>query len=106
MSEVEGIIFDLDVRVSEMTMSELRKFETIAYRTISLLRRMGLPEEVDAAVMKLQRLVMTIRLAQTALIALQAAMLPGAGWLQAGMAAVTIGGAAFSASDFMMSLGE
>jgi hypothetical protein len=94
MSEHESIIFDLDVRVSEMTKSELRQLETISYRVISMLRRMGLPEEVNSAIMRIQQLIMTIRLAHTALKALESGTTYGLF-----MGALTLGASAFSAYD-------
>ena len=50
---------------------ELREVEYIFYRLTSLLGRMGLPKEIDHAIMILQRLILTIRILHSALIFMQ-----------------------------------
>ena len=72
MSE-ETVTFNLDLDVSRAS-SNIRQLETLLFRTLGLLKRLGLPEEIEAAISKMQRLIMVIRLAHTALIAFQAAL--------------------------------
>jgi hypothetical protein len=50
---------------------ELRELEYLLYRTTSVLGRMGLPENVDAAIATLQRLILTVRMLHTALALLE-----------------------------------
>lgn len=99
MAENESVIIDLECRISEMTVSEIRKLELLAYRAIGLLRRMGLPENIDEGIAKLQRLIMTIRLTHSALIALEAALIPGAGVLKLVGAGLTMAVAGVTAYD-------
>lgn len=101
MSEEHDVTFNLELDVSRVY-DNTRKLETLFYRIFSLLGRLGLPEEIDAAIYKIQRMIMTIRLAHTAIIAFQAASGP-VGWALALAGGVTV---ALTASDFMMSLGE
>ena len=82
MSE-ETVTFNLEINV-EQAFSTVRKLELIAYRTINLLRRMGLPENVDDAIAKVQRFIMTVRLAHSAILAFEAASGP-IGWIMAGL---------------------
>jgi len=101
LSDEETVVFNLEVQVSEMSTSELRKLELIAFRTIGLLRRMGLPENIDAGVARLQHFIMIIRLTHTAMIALNSATM--ANPLGLALAGLSLGTMAFSLSDFMMS---
>lgn len=103
MSDQETIVFNLEVQVSEMTSSELRKLELIASRAINLMRRMGLPEDIDAGVAKLQHFIMMIRLAHTAMIALNSATAMNP--LGLFMGALSLGTLAFTATDYMMNMG-
>jgi len=68
---VEEVRFDLDLNITKIT-SNIQKIEGILIRTITLLRKLGLPEEFDAAIIKIQRLITTVRLLHAALIAMSA----------------------------------
>jgi hypothetical protein len=95
MSE-ETVTFNLELNV-EQALSSIRRIETLLYRIMGLLRRMGLSEDVEKAVLSIQKLIMTIRLLHTAIVALEAASGP-VGWA---LAIVGMGTAALSASDFL-----
>jgi hypothetical protein len=103
LSDEETVVFNLEVQVSEMSMGNLRKLELIAYRSIALLRRMGLPEQIDQGIAKLQNFIMIIRLAHTALVAFNAASLTNP--LGLAMFALSVGTLAFATTDFIMSTG-
>lgn len=45
----------------------LREAEYIAYRVTSILSRIGLPKEIDRAIMLIQRMVLVIRMLETSL---------------------------------------
>jgi len=98
MSEQVEVDFLLTVNV-EQAVSEVRQVEAVLMRTFSLMRRAGLPENVEQAVMKLQRLIMTVRMAQQALMLIQTAMIPGAGLIAQIMAIVGVTSTAFVAAD-------
>jgi hypothetical protein len=52
--------------------SELKEVEYIFYRVTSLMRRMGLPEDVNKAITTLQHAILTVRILTTAIYYLQA----------------------------------
>lgn len=88
MSEDHIVSFSLEVNV-EQAYEDLRRVQTILYRTISILRRMGLPEDVNQAIATIQRLIALVNQARLAIIALQTASGP-IGWGMALLAAATI----------------
>jgi len=92
--EDHTVTFNLELNV-EQTLSEIRRLETLLFRTISLIRRLGLPEDIDALISKIQRTIMTVRILHTSLIALQAASGP-VGFALAGVGIAT---AALSFTD-------
>jgi hypothetical protein len=96
MSE-ETVTFNLELN-TEQTFSEIRKLETLLFRSLALARRLGLPEDINEAINRIQRMVMTIRLLHTAMIALEAATGP-IGWALAIVGGVS---AVVSMGDFMM----
>ena len=73
MSTIEEISIDLSINVDEMSYSELRKLESVLYRTMGLLLRFSGSDEIDAGIIKIQRLIAVVRAAQIALHALQIA---------------------------------
>jgi len=74
--------------------AEASEVNQLFYRTSDLLRRLGLPQNVDKAISEVMRMIALARTLQTSITALQVAMLPGAGPL--GVAAALIGlGATF-----------
>lgn len=98
MSESVEINYLLTIS-AEQAISELRSVETLMMRTFSLMRRAGLPENMVEAINKLQRLIMTVRMAQQALMLIQTAMIPGAGLIAQIMAIVGVTSMAFVAAD-------
>ena len=96
MSE-ETVTFNLELNV-EQAISEVRRLQTLLYRTISLLRRLGLPEDVNAVITRIQRLIMVVRLLHTALVSLQAATGP----YGIALALVGLGTAAVTAADVVI----
>lgn len=95
MSE-ETVIFNLELNV-EQALDNARRLEILLYRSLALLGRLGLPENIDQAIAKVQRLVMTIRLLHTAAIALEAASGP-IGWA---LALVGVASALLSTGDLI-----
>ena len=78
MSEEHLVTFNLELNVQQVY-TELQRIQTLLFRIIGLLRRLGLPEEIDYAIAKIQRVIMAIRLLYTSLLALEAASGPY-GW--------------------------
>ena len=98
MSE-ETVTYNLNIDVTE-TVRELRSLETILYRSLSLAKRFGLPEHIDAAITKIQHLIATLNLLRATIIATQLATGP------IGLLSITVGAAAvaLSVADLAMEL--
>lgn len=98
MSEIKDyeVSFSLEINVDE-AYRELRRLETLAYRTLSLIRRFGLPEDIEAAITRIQQLIAAINALRLALIAFEAAQGP-VGWALAIVGGIS---AAFSFADVM-----
>lgn len=97
MSE-ETVTFNLELNV-EHALSDIRRFETLMFRTLGLVRRLCGDETIDAAINKVQQFVMVVRLAHSAWIAFSLATGP-LGWAMAIVSGLT---AASVASDFILS---
>ena len=52
-------------------MGDLRELEYSFYRLTSIMGRMGLPPEIDAAIGKLQRIILALRMVHSTLMFLQ-----------------------------------
>ena len=76
MSEEHLVTFNLELNV-EQAYAEIRKLQTLLYRTMGFMRRLGLPENVDEAIRKIQRVIMTLRILQTAIRSLEFALAGG-----------------------------
>ena len=94
MSTEETVTFNLELNV-EHVLSDVRRLETLLYRTLGLARRLGLPEDLSQGIYQIQRMIMVIRMLHTAMIRLQLAAGP-VGWA---LAAVGIASAAVSFAD-------
>jgi len=94
LSEEYLVTFNLELNV-EQAYAEIRKLQTLLYRVVALLRRLGLPEEIDRALAIIQRTIMAARLLYTSLLALEAASGP-LGWA---LAIVGVTSAAVSVAD-------
>ncbi len=98
MSE-ETVTFNLELNV-EKTTSSIRRLEGLLYRSMGLLKRFSGDENIDAAITKIQQLVLFIRLLHSAIIYLEAATGP-IGWA---FAAVGVVSAGFAVGDIMMEM--
>jgi len=84
MSESYPVSFDLELNISPITLSTLRRTQTLLFQTASLMRRMGLGEEINDALSRMQRAIMVANALRLAFIALNAASGP-LGWALAGV---------------------
>jgi len=92
MSE-EDVNFTFTLTVDD-AVSQLRRVQTIAFQTLGLFRRMGLPENVEAAVAQVQRLISIINQLRLAIVALQVARMAAGdvtAWIGAGVAVTSVG---------------
>ncbi len=88
MSETTEIEYLLTVNL-EQCATQIQQFERLLFRSLSLLRRMGLPEDVTQGINTIQRMITTLRMLRISLLALQAAAGP-VGWATA-LIGLTIG---------------
>jgi len=79
------VSFSLEINVEE-ALTNIRRAQTLLFRTLALMQRLGLPENIQAAVTQIQRLISIMNQLRLAAIALQAASGP-IGW---GLAAVGV----------------
>jgi hypothetical protein len=98
MSE-EEVTFNLEINV-EPALNSIRQVEGLTFRTLGYMQRLGLPENFNQAIGVVQDFTMVVRLAHSAIIALQLASGP-IGWWRAGLAIV---GAGFAAASTVASL--
>lgn len=60
---------DIDVRASTTRVhGEVREIEYILFRTLSVMNRLGLPPEIDAAIQKIQKIIFLVRLMHSVLL--------------------------------------
>lgn len=97
----ETISFSLELNVEE-AYTEIRRLQTLIYRTIGLIRQMGLPEEADEMLMKIQMIIAQINTLRLAIMALQAASGP-IGWALFGVGLATAVASAGSAMQEVFS---
>lgn len=88
--------FSLEVNVRE-AYTDLRKVQTLLFRTLGLMRRFGLPEDINAAISLMQRMIMVANQLRLTMATLQAASGP-MGWALLGVSVATT---AFATGDLM-----
>jgi hypothetical protein len=101
VSELRNVVTSIKPMLED-ELGTARELEMVMYRGTGLLRRMSGNEDLNAAISKVQRLAVVIRLAHSAWIAFEMASGP-VGWTFAVIAGLS---AALTASDYMLSLGE
>lgn len=107
MSEQNSVDYLLTVKFDEIGLSGLRKVESAIYRILNSIERMsGGNPDITNFTNKLQRSISTMRSWQIASVALQTALIPGAGWIAGISAIAAVGSAAFMTTDWAMSMGE
>lgn len=88
MSTEDHIVsFSLEVNV-EKAYQDLRRVQTVLYRTLDLVKRLSGDENIDQAITKIQRMIAIINQLRLTIIALEAASGP-IGWLLAGIGAAS-----------------
>ena len=90
----EEVSFTITVDTVD-TLRDIELLRTFLTRTLALMRRLGLPEDLERGAIVIQRFIMLLTQARLAALALQAASGP-VGW---GIAAVGIVGTALTAGD-------
>jgi uncharacterized protein YaaW (UPF0174 family) len=100
MSETVEIEYVLTVQTEQME-TQLRQLETLGFRTLHMLRQLGLPPEADAAIQKMQQLMSVIRMLDLSLRLLESASGP-IGWalfaVSAVSTALTVGNTLYNGS--------
>lgn len=93
MSEEQTVTFNLELNV-ERAISSARQLESVFFRALALAQRLGLPENIEQGIQKIERLIMTIRLLHTAFIMLEAST--PYGWA---MALLSVSGVAITTAE-------
>ena len=102
MSSSEDVSFTLQLTVDN-AVTELRRVQTLAFQTLSLFRRMGLPDEMDAAISKLMQVISVINQARLALLAFQASRMAAGdpiAWATAGVAVTATAWSAYEMAEY------
>jgi hypothetical protein len=84
-----SVSFSLEINLEE-AYTQLRKLQTITYRSLGLIRRLTGDENLDRAIAKMQKAIMVmnqLRLAYASLQALRMAAGDPLAWAMAGLAA-------------------
>lgn len=104
LEQARAEIDELEAKIKglQLSYSQLRAIEVTATRILRIISRMSGSEDVDAAIRKLQHLIVTVRLAQATIHAFQLASGP-IGWSFALVGAV---GTAISVGDMTMEIGS
>lgn len=97
-AEEETVSFSLEVNV-EQAYTELRRVQTLLYRTLGLIRRLGGgDEDIIRVIDKLQRLIMIMNMVRLTAIAMHTAMGP-VGWGLAAVGLATTAMTSFELAD-------
>jgi len=91
--EVKAVIIDMEELKKQAMRAQLA-----LYGTLGILRRLGLPDEVNQAMRVVQRMISTLNMLRLTMIAVQAASGP-IGWA---LALIGISSFALDFGDFMM----
>lgn len=94
----EQVSFSIQTNVEDVY-PRIRKVQMILFRTLGLMRRMGLPPRLDQAIAGLQRFIAMVNQARLALVAFQAVRMAAGDPLAWATFGVAAGTAAFSVFD-------
>jgi len=104
MSEDRIVSFSLELNV-EPSLVRLRKYQTVLYRTLGLIERLGLNEKLSEQVRQIQQQIAFLNKLRLAYLAVQAARMAAGDPLAWGMAFVAVGEVAMDVSDVFGSQG-
>lgn len=94
LAEIDKLLSQIQIKTNTLhaemphTLGNLREIEYLLYRTSSLLGRLGLPPELDKAIMIVQRMILMIRMLHSAIILAESST--PYGWILAGISAATL----------------
>jgi len=95
LSEVDKMLSQVEFKAQTMrtevghASGELREMEYILFRTVSILGRLGLPPNIDKAIMKIQQLITTIRILHSAIMLMESTS--PYGWTLAAISIISAG---------------
>jgi hypothetical protein len=99
MSTQVEVDYILNLKLGDLNVSDVRKIEMSMVRIASDLNRIFPNSPISKIAEDIERVIMLARQAQTALIGLEAALVPGAGWIQMLTAATMATSLGISAYD-------
>jgi len=101
MSYDEGVSFSLEVNV-EKAYEDVRRLQTVFYRTLGLVRRVSGSEDLNQAIATMQRAIAIANQLRLAMAALQAARMAAGdplAWAMAGLSFAEVGVSVFEVSN-------
>jgi len=93
LEEAKQQIEDLKTQISS-ALPSFGRLESVLFRALSLTRRLGLPESMDRAIQKVERMIMAVQLLHTSLITIEAST--PYGWI---MALLSVSGVAITTAE-------
>jgi len=95
LSKIDSKAIGARARTKQLT-GAIRELEYITYRTLSVLQRMGLPDNLSNAMSKIQKMILTVMVLHRALMWLQSTTMYGQI-----MGVITIASGVINATDLM-----
>jgi hypothetical protein len=86
---------------AEQAETDLRKIETMIIKLTDYIRRLSGDENLDNLMLKIQQTINYLRVLQVTITAVQAALIPGAGWMKAAWAGFAIANVGFTGYDMI-----
>jgi hypothetical protein len=100
MSEATEIQYNLTIN-TELARSDIRKLEIVIMRCLDYAERLTGDPNLKKGIAVIQRAITLLRTLQMEIYAVEAALIPGAGWIKMLYAGTAVATAGFSAYDMM-----
>lgn len=101
MTEEKKISYEFDVSVETME-QKILKVQTLLYGILGIMRHMGLPDEINDAIMRVQRLIAVLNMLKAAYATLTAARMAAGDPFAWATAIIAVGGTAVTLVDEAM----
>jgi len=101
VAEMREQIRQLKREIEDLTL-QAQHYLTVINASLTLMRRMGLPEDVNQAIQTIQRIITTVRMLHTAITALNAVMMGAGGYTGIAMGLISMGGAIMTSINMVV----